>query len=96
MARKLFKLRKNKRFYYMPRFYQGTEQGNVYDIQSKFDIKNRELNYNDFKGQWSQARVDSRTRDNAGINHRILIIIAILVFIVLWILDFDLSIFSKR
>lgn len=96
MTRKLFKLHKNKRFYYMPRFYQGAKKGNVYDMQSKFDVKNRELNYNDFKGQWSQARIDSRTRDNAAINYRLIIIFAVLIFIVLWIFDFDLTIFSRK
>ncbi len=96
MARKLFKLEKNKRFYYKPRFYKGAEEGNVYDIQSKFDIKNRKDSYNDYKAQWTQARIESRTRDNAGINYRVIVIIAILILIALYILDFDLSIFFKK
>ncbi len=96
MARKLFKLEKNKRFYYKPRFYKGAEEGNVYDIQSKFDIKNRKDSYNDYKAQWTQARIESRTRDNAGINYRVIVIIVILILIALYILDFDLSIFFKK
>jgi hypothetical protein len=96
MARKLFKLERNKRFYYKPRFYKGADEGNIYQMQSKFDIKNRQDNYNDYKAQWTKARLESRTRDNTSINYRVIIIIAILVLIALYILDFDLSIFSKK
>jgi hypothetical protein len=96
MAKNIFKLQKNKRFYYKPRFYKGAEDGNVYSMQSKFDISNRKDSYNDYKAQWSKARADSRNRDNAGVNYRLLIIVAILVFVVLFVLDFDLSIFRKQ
>ncbi len=96
MGRKLFKLEKNKRFYYKPRFYKGAEEGNVYDIQSKFDISNRKDSYNDFKAQWTKARLESRTRDNAGVNYRLIIILVVLLLISLYILDFDLSIFQKK
>jgi hypothetical protein len=96
MAKKLFKLERNKRFYYKPRFYKGADEGNIYEMQSKFDIKNRQDNYNDYKAQWTKARLESRTRDNTSINYRVIIIIGILVLISLYILDFDLSIFSKK
>ena len=96
MAKNIFKLKKNKRFYYKPRFYKGTEEGNVYDIQSKFDISNRKDVYNDYKAQWSKARAESRTRDNAGVNKRLIIIVVVLILVVLYILDFDLSIFRKK
>ncbi len=96
MARNIFKLEKNKRFYYKPRFYEGAKEKNVYDIQSKFDIKNRADSYNDYKAQWAKARSEYRNRGNSGVNYRLLIIIAVLVFIVLYIFDFDLSIFSRK
>ena len=96
MAKNIFKLQKNKRFYYKPRFYKGAEEGNVYDIQSKFDISNRKDVYNDYKAQWSKARVESRTRDNAGVNYRLITIVVVLILIALYILDFDLSIFRKK
>jgi len=96
MAKNLFKLRKNQRFYYAPRFYKGIKEGNIYEVKSKFDLKDRELNYNDFKGQWSKARNASRTRDNSGVNKRLLIIIGVLILIVLYIFDFDFSVFNRR
>lgn len=96
MARKLFKLERNKRFYYKPRFYKGAEDGNIYDIQSKFDIKNRKDSYNDYKAQWTKARLESRTRGNAAINYRVILIVAILILLALYVLDFDLSIFFKK
>ena len=96
MAKKLFKLKKNKRFYYKPRFYKGAEEGNIYDFQSKFDIKNRKDSYNDYRAQWTKARIASRTRDNTSINLRVVVLVVILILIALYILDFDLSIFLKK
>ena len=89
----LFKLRKNRRYNYTPRYYKGKDSGNIYDFDSKF-TKYREIyNSNDFGQQWSEARVQMRTRKNHSITFRLLIIILILILACLFILDFDLSIF---
>ena len=89
----LFKLRKNRRYNYTPRYYKGKDSGNIYDFDSKF-TKYREIyNSNDFGQQWSEARVQMRTRKNHSITFRLLIIILILILTCLYILDFDLSIF---
>ena len=93
---KLFKgLPRNKRFNYTPRYYQGKEGTKTSDYDTKFDAYAETLNKNDFSGQWHETRMNSRNRNNSGFNTTIYIIIAILVFISLYILDFDLSIFSK-
>lgn len=89
------KLRKNKRFNYTPRYYDGKEAGNVYHIESRF-VKHREgLNANDFGGHWKEARKASRHRGNREVSLRLLIIIAILTLIFLYFIDFDLSIFTR-
>ena len=89
----LFKLRKNRRYNYTPRYYKGKDSGNIYEFDSKF-TKYREIyNSNDFGQQWSEARVQMRTRKNHSITFRLLIIILMLILACFFILDFDLSIF---
>ncbi|MDD2985781.1 MAG: hypothetical protein PHR76_05255 [Flavobacterium sp.] len=96
IKKSLFNLPRNKSFNYTPRYYEGKEQGNIYDFDSKFH-KNREtVNYNDFRAHWSDARNESRHRGNRLINFRLLAIVLVLIFIFLVIIDFDLSIFSQK
>ena len=92
----LFKLRKNKRYNYTPRYYQGKSEGSLYDFDSKFSKYRDTYNANDFGQQWQEARVQMRTRKNKGISLRLLFIILTLVFASLYILDFDLSIFYPQ
>ena len=92
----LFKgLPRNKRFNYTPRYYKGKEETKTQDYSTRFDAYADVYNKNDVAGQWHETRMSSRSRKNSGFNATIYIIIAILVFISLYILDFDLSIFSK-
>jgi len=89
----LFKLRKNRRYNYTPRYYKGKEEGNLYEFDSKFSKYRDTYNSNDFGQQWKEARMQMRTRKNRSLSMRLLLIIFILVFIALYILDFDLSLF---
>ena len=91
----LFKLRKNKRYNYTPRYYKGKDSGNIYEFDSKFSKYREIYNSNDFGNQWNEARIQMRTRKNRSISPRLLIIILALIFASLYILDFDLSIFSQ-
>ena len=91
----LFKLRKNKRYNYTPRYYKGKDSGNIYEFDSKFSKYREIYNSNDFGKQWNEARIQMRTRKNRSISPRLLIIILALIFASLYILDFDLSIFSQ-
>lgn len=91
----VFKLRKNKRFNYTPRYYEGKEEGNVYEIENRF-VKHRDgLNANDFGGHWKEARKANRNRGNREVSIRLLIIIAVLILAFLYFIDFDLSIFTR-
>lgn len=89
-----YKLRKNTRYNYTPRYYKGKDSGNIYEFDSKFQKYKDATNSIDFGSQWAEARTSSRTHGNRKINKRVVYIIIILLFICLWILDFDLSIFS--
>ena len=86
----------NRRYNYTPRYYKGKSEGNIYDFENRI-VKYRETtNDIDFGAHWSEARKASRNRGNREVNKRLLIIIAALVFIFLYLIEFDLSIFTSR
>ena len=87
--------KKNNRYNYTPRYYKGKDTGNIYSFEGKFNKYREATNAIDFGSQWKEARESSRNRGNREINKTVLIIIAILVLIFLWFIDFDLSIFSN-
>ncbi|SHF92664.1 hypothetical protein SAMN05444483_103258 [Salegentibacter echinorum] len=90
-----YKARKNNRYNYTPRYYKGKDTGNIYNFDSKFAKYKETTNSIDFGAQWADVRKSSRNRGNREINRRLLIIISILILVFLWIIDFDLSIFSN-
>lgn len=89
------KLKSNNRFNYTPRYYKGKEGVEDAKHPSRFDAYADTYNENDYAGQWQNARISNRNRNNIEFNRTVLIIIAVLVFIFLYIIDFDLSIFSS-
>lgn len=91
----LFKLRKNKRFSYTPKYFSG--DGNPYEMKHKFDHYRQTVGNNSgLKTKFKNAFEDYRYNPNKEANRRIVIIIAILLLIFLFIIDFDLSIFLKK
>ena len=90
------KLPKNKRFNYTPRYYKGKEDANSTQYTTRIDAYADTYNKNDFSGQWNENRINSRTRNNSGLNKTILIFIGIFIFIFLYVIDFDLSIFFSK
>lgn len=90
-----FNLPKNTRYSYTPRYYEGKDMGNIYELESKFEKYRNTPNSVDFGAHWKEDRKMSRTRGNRDFNKRILIIFTILLLVFLWIIDFDLSIFSQ-
>jgi hypothetical protein len=88
------KKRTNKKFDYKPRYYKG--EGNPYQIGHKFDeFRTTVGGKKSLKEKFKNAFEESERSENRGFNKTILIIIALLVFIFLYIIDFDLSIFKK-
>ena len=91
----LFKLKKNKRYNYTPRYYKGKEKGNIYDFDSKFSKYRETYNKNDFGQHWKEVRIQMRNRKNKSFSLRLLFIILSLILVSFYILDFDLSIFIQ-
>ncbi|WP_456440676.1 hypothetical protein [Psychroserpens sp.] len=88
-------LPRNKRFNYTPKHYNGKDDVDTLQYDTKFDAYADSYNKNDFSGQWHENRLKNRTRNNSGFNRTILVLIGIFVLIFLFIIDFDLSIFSS-
>lgn len=88
----LFKLRKNKRFSYTPKYYSG--EGNPFEMKHKFDDYRQTVGNNSgLKRKVVSAYEDYRYNPNKEANKRVLIIIAVLLLIFLFVIDFDFSIF---
>ena len=88
------KKRTNKKFDYKPRYYKG--EGNPYQIGHKFDEYRTTVGSNKgLKEKFKSAFDEFDGTKDRGFNKTILIIIAILVLIFLYIIDFDLSIFKN-
>lgn len=85
--------RKNKKFSYQPRYYKG--EGNPYELKHKFDDFRVTVSGNKgLKTKLNNAIDDYKyNADTSGANRRVLLIIAALILIFLFIIDFDLSIF---
>lgn len=90
----ILKKAESTRYNYTPRYYKGKKDINPYEFDSKFTKYKNTKNAIDFGSQWQEDRANSRNRGNREINRRVIYIILVLVFIFLWIIDFDLSIFT--
>jgi len=90
-----FLKRKNKKFEYTPRFYEG--EGNPYKIEHKFDeFRNTVGANNGLKSKFTNAVEELKEPQSKNSVRIMLIIITILLFVFLYIIDFDLSIFSLK
>ncbi len=87
-----FLKRTHKKFDYQPRYYKG--EGNPFKIEHKLDQYRKTAGKNrNLKGKFNDA-IDDLKNPDKSVNKTLLIIISILVFIFLYIIDFDLSIFK--
>ncbi len=89
-----FKLDKNKKFNYTPRYYSSKE-----DKKKEFKITSLirgEKQTQSLTDKWNKSRIDSRNKNNRGINKVFVISVLVLLFLALYILDFDLSVFLKK
>jgi hypothetical protein len=81
----------NKKFDYQPRYYKG--EGSPYKIEHKLDkFRTTTGKSKGLKSKFSDAVNDLKTSDK-GTNKTIIYIILILLFVFLYVIDFDLSIF---
>ncbi|WP_209399577.1 riboflavin synthase subunit beta [Pseudozobellia sp. WGM2] len=97
MLSKFTRLKRNKKFEYSPRYYDDKGKGNPFKIEPKFDQFRSTLNSpRGIKGKFGNAMADMRREGDRNLKIRMLVIVGILVLIVLFILDFDLSIFFPK
>ena len=88
------RLRKNKKYEYQPRYYDDQGSGSPFKIEHKLDkYRTTAEGPGGLKSRWSRAMGDLKQTGDRDMRLRFWIILAILVLIVLYILDFDLSIF---
>jgi len=89
-----FLKRTNNKFDYQPRYYKG--EGNPFKIEHKLDQFRKTAGKNKgIKAKFNDAISDIKNSDKR-VNKTLFIIISILVFIFLYIIDFDLSIFKRN
>ena len=87
----IFNTKKNKRYSYTPRFYKGEQS--PFEIKHKFDDQRVTIQKTNLKGKFTNAVDDLKTNLKTLANRRVFIIIIILIAVLLWIIDFDISIF---
>jgi len=90
-----FLRRANKKFEYTPRFYKG--EGNPYKIEHKFDKFRKTVGKNNgLKSKFTNAVEEFKGPQSKNSIKIILIIVTALILVFLYIIDFDLSIFSLK
>lgn len=93
----ILKKPKNKRFNYKPRFLKHDGEGSPFDIKHKFDDQRTTANpASGLKGRFNAAFNDLKRPQEKKVIIRLVIIMAILILIFLYIIDFDLSIFKTK
>tara|TARA_R110002167_G_scaffold180584_1_gene380824 strand:+ start:1258 stop:1593 length:336 start_codon:yes stop_codon:yes gene_type:complete len=94
MLSKITRLRKNRQFDYNPRYYDGKGKGNPFKMEPKFDQFRSTLDSSrGLKRKINRALEDAKRKGDRNLKIRMLVILAVLVLIFLYIIDFDLSIF---
>ncbi|MGB5983128.1 MAG: riboflavin synthase subunit beta [Nonlabens sp.] len=88
--------RKNKKFDYEPRYFKSSDGSKPFEIKHKFDDHRSTVQKTNLKGKFNNAIDDYRRGSDAVVKNRIYLIVAILVLLFLWLIDFDLSIFTSN
>lgn len=93
----IFNKSKNKEFNYKPRYYKHDGEGSPFSIKHKFDSERKTANpATGLKSKFTSAISELKSPQEKRVVTTIFIIIAILVLISLYIIDFDLSIFTPK
>ncbi|SHI98480.1 hypothetical protein SAMN04488096_106206 [Mesonia phycicola] len=93
----ILKTRKNKQFNYNPRYFDDKGEGNPYKIESKFDKYRKTVGDSQgFVSRFKNAFAELKDKSDRDSNRRIIYIVAILILVFLFIIDFDLSIFFQN
>ncbi|MGJ8684187.1 MAG: riboflavin synthase subunit beta [Nonlabens sp.] len=86
--------RKNKKYSYEPRYFKQEEGRRPFEMKNKFDEHRTTIDAGGIKNRFHTAMNDYKQGIDAAVKMRLYIIIAILLLVFLWLIDFDLSIFK--
>jgi len=87
--------RQNKKFGYKPRYYENKSEGSPFGMEHKFDKYRTTVGKTPgLKGKFTSAFEELKSSRKRGANRTIIFIILLCVLLFLYIIDFDLSIFS--
>ncbi|WP_317041854.1 riboflavin synthase subunit beta [Aquimarina aggregata] len=90
----IFKTRKNKKYNYSPRYWDDNGEGSPYQMEQRFDKYRSTVGKNgNFKDKIETAWDELKHHSDKKVNMRVLWIFLILLFVFLFFIDFDLSIF---
>ncbi len=92
----LFKLNRNKKFNYKPRYLQEDKEISNFTFDSRIKSSREDFVSNDRSSFWKQERMRRRIKENHSFNKVFIIILFFLFFIFFYIIDFDFSIFTKH
>jgi len=97
MLKKFTRLRGNKKYNYQPRYFDDKGEGNPFKLEGKFDKFRSTVDApRGLKGKLGNAMADMRREGDRNLKIRMLVILAVLILIFLYIIDFDLSIFFSK
>ena len=93
----ILKPRKNKKFNYTPRYFDDKGEGSPFEMKHKFDDFRKTVGDNKgLKAKFVDAFDDLKNNQDQKVNKRLIIIVAILLLVFLFIIEFDLSIFFSK
>tara|TARA_B100000424_G_C22720064_1_gene391198 strand:- start:125 stop:418 length:294 start_codon:yes stop_codon:yes gene_type:complete len=91
----LFKLNRNKKFNYRPRYFKEKKESINYNLDSRIKFGRENFSSNDRSSFWQQERINKRIKENHSFNKVFIIILFFLFFVFFYIIEFDFSIFIK-
>ena len=71
----LFKLNKNKKFNYNPRYLKDKSNDNIYEFDSVYQKQKRSRSSYDISSKWSEERLIYRNRSNSSFSKTLIFII---------------------
>ncbi len=91
----ILKTRKNKKFNYEPRYYKSSKEGSPFEMEHKFDKYRKTVgSAGGWKTKFGNAIQDLREGSDRRGRLTLVVIFLGLVLVFLYIIDFDLTIFT--
>ena len=91
----LFKLNRNKKFNYKPRYLKEKKESSVFTFESRIKFSREDFIFNDRSSFWKHERLRKRIKENNSFNKVFIIILFFLFLLFFYVIDFDFSIFIK-